>query len=87
MVSQTDKIADVLVNSKTCLEIVKICTTPKSVSEIKKDLDTWVKGQTIDLHTLGSFIRTLEKVGAISFDSEKWRATEEAKRVVGKYWI
>jgi len=82
-----DKIADVLAKSKVSLEIVKICMVPKTVSEIGKELRMIFKGQSIDSHTLGSFLRSLEKAKALKFDEGKWKATDEAKRVIAKYWL
>ncbi len=87
MESIEDKIADVLTKSKVSLEIVKICMVPRTVPEINKELRSIFRTQSIDLHTLGSFLRSLEKAKALRFEEDKWKTTEEARRVVAKYWI
>ena len=67
-------------------DIVKLCSTPHSTSEIRRAYDEWRTGIIVGA-TLEDALKGLENVGAIKYTEEgKWQSTKEALEVIEKYF-
>jgi len=84
------KIYDAIINDEFSQRILAICKTAKSTEDIKKDLTRFIEAmppvRPDVAETVGSRLDKLEEKKALLFKDGKWETSEEAARVLEKYF-
>ena len=79
----------ILTTTETNIQIVRICETPKTAREVSRSLGEVYPGHRekgFPADKLGEHLATLEKLGAVKFNGERWVATDVGVKMVRKYF-